>query len=133
MKKDGSGSVVDPLRLKLIEYIGDPKNPFPNRTQMREIVGMASSSGFYNHFSPADLSEIEREGLELRRRAYSRTLAKVDKSLLKKAAKDGDVGAAKLAYQRFEDWKEGQVREFQTGKEGIHITVKFVDGKKDEK
>lgn len=112
-------------RLKLLENIGNPENPFPNRTMMAEICGIGVPT-FYNHFRPVELTEIEAEALELRRRKYAPELAKIDKALIDRAL-DGDTRAIKLCYQRFENWQEGQeVRlsgEIKTINEGVSLEL----------
>jgi hypothetical protein len=91
-------------KLAIIEYIGDPDNPFPNRGQLSEICGI-TDQGLRKHFSPADLSEIERQGLDLRRTRYIKQAANIDAALMRKA-EEGDAQAAKLFYQRIENWSE---------------------------
>ena len=93
-------------RCKLLEYLGNPENPFPNRLQMgKDVLKFKNPAQLYVAFNLEELSEIEKEGLELRRQKYASQLAKVDKGLLEKAAA-GDAAAAKLVYQRFEQWSE---------------------------
>ena len=91
-------------KLAIIEYIGDPENPFPKRLQLSAICGI-TDQGLRKHFSIQDLSEIERQGLDLRRTRYIKQAASVDASLIQKA-EDGDPAAIKLFYQRFENWSE---------------------------
>ncbi|GAB6096411.1 hypothetical protein JCM14469_26640 [Desulfatiferula olefinivorans] len=93
-------------RHKIIEYIGDAEHPFPDRrTIALTVCGYKNHETLYKHFAPAELSEIEAEGLKFRREKYAPHLASADRALLKKAA-EGDVQAAKLCYQRFEGWSE---------------------------
>ena len=93
-------------KLKLVEYIGDPKNDFPDRTTMAlTVLGYSKVESLYRHFSPDELSAIEDEGLQLRRKKYAPELSRVDRGLLKKAS-EGDSKSAKLCYQRFEGWAE---------------------------
>lgn len=104
-------TVKEQHRAKLIEYMGDPSNDFPNRAEMAlTVLGFAHKETLWRHFSPAELCEIEREALEIRRTKYNPEIAKVDKALMKKAA-EGDTAAAKLIYQRFEGWSEKQITE----------------------
>lgn len=96
--------IKDGHRLKLIEYCGNPQNPFPNRDVMSvDVLGFKHKSTIYKRFTPAELTEIEKEALEIRRTKYAADLARVDSGQLKKAA-EGDAAAAKLVYQRFEKW-----------------------------
>ena len=95
-------------RLNLLEYLSNPENPFPTRTDMAlKVIGFSDVSTLYQTFTPAELSAIEAEALTERRKNYSGWLAKVDFGLLKRAA-DGDPAACKLAYQRMESWTEKQ-------------------------
>lgn len=96
----------DKHRLTIIEYIGNPSNDFPNReTIATEVLGFSLRQQLYNTFTVDELSEMEAEGLELRRKKYAPELSKVDTAMLK-AAGEGDSKAAKLCYQRFEGWSE---------------------------
>lgn len=92
--------------LKIVEYIGDCGNDFPDRrTIALTVLGYECDTSLYRMFSPVELADIEAEGLRLRREKYAPHLARVDRALLKKAA-EGDVQAAKLCYQKFEGWSE---------------------------
>lgn len=99
-------SAKEKNRQLMLEYLGDTSNQFITRAQMvTEVLKYKNASAIYNHFTPNELHEIEREALDIRRRKYSAHLAEVDMALLK-AAKEGNPGAAKLVYQRFEGWSE---------------------------
>jgi hypothetical protein len=90
-------------RRKLIEFLGNPENEFPTRYDMaKQVLGFKDSSTLYRHFSVQELCDLEAEALALRRTKYASQLAAVDVSLLKDAKKN--TKAARLAYQRFEDW-----------------------------
>jgi hypothetical protein len=93
-------------RVKLMEYLSEPANRMPSRTELAGILGI-SKPMLYNHFKADELTEIETEALKERRKKYAPHLSKVDISVLEKAA-EGDSQAAKLAYQRFEGWTEKQ-------------------------
>jgi len=93
-------------RIKLLEYMGNPDNPFPTRGKMVELLGITKPT-FYHHFTPEELYAVEAEGLELRRSRYLRYAAEVDGGLIAKAT-EGDPSAVKLFYQRFEKWTEKQ-------------------------
>lgn len=96
-------------REKLLEYLGNPENDFCNRVEMSlKILGYKQQRTIYKHFTPDELSEIEKEALALRRKKYQPQIAKVDKAMLDEA-KDGNERAAKLCYQRFEDWGEKKI------------------------
>jgi len=93
-------------KVKLLEFLGNPENEFYNRYNMaKKVLNFSKSVTLYRSFSPAELSEIEREALKIRRTKYSAEIAKVDKAILRRA-QSGDVQAAKLCFQKFEGWSE---------------------------
>lgn len=93
-------------KIKLIEFLGNPENEFCNRYNMAtKILNFANGETLYRVFTPSELSEIELEALEIRRKRYSPEIAQIDRAVLK-AAKSGDMRAARLCYQRFENWGE---------------------------
>lgn len=115
---------------KLLEYLGNPENLFCNRLQMAvDVLEFKSPAYLYIVFTLDELNEIEAEALAIRRRKYSPEIAKVDKKLFQ-TAQGGDVPAAKLCYQRFEDWSERQRKEITSadGKD-LNWTVEIVDPK----
>ena len=98
-------------RQTIIEYLSNPDNPPMNRTHLStRLLGFASQSVIYCHFTPDELTEIEFEALELRRKCYAVKLAMVDDGLFKEAAKGG-AAEAKLVYERFEGWNPKQIKE----------------------
>lgn len=97
-------------RTKLIEYLANPANkPLRRIDYAIKILGYRHNTRLYSVFTPFEVSQIEREALELRRQQYAVELAKVDKGILKAAA-EGDAHAAKLCYQRFEGWEPSEKR-----------------------
>jgi hypothetical protein len=93
-------------KLKMLEYLGNPDNEWLDRSGVaKQVLGYKNPQPLWRQFSLSELVEIEREALDLRRGKYARHLAHVDHGLLK-AAKAGDARAAKLVYQRFENWSE---------------------------
>ncbi|RJQ76192.1 MAG: hypothetical protein C4519_14865 [Desulfobacteraceae bacterium] len=118
----------DQHRDKLMIYLGNPENEWLSKMRLStEVLGFSQENQIHKIFTPDELREIEMEALELRRQKYSRLVGLVDLALLKKAA-EGDVGAAKLCYQRFENWSERRQHEFEGGV--IVQVVKFgLDGK----
>ena len=93
-------------RTKLVEYLADPSNPILSRAELAtQVLGFKYPQQIHIAFTAAELNEIEREALAIRRGKYASALARVDAGLLKKAA-EGDPAAAKLVYQRFEGWSE---------------------------
>ncbi len=100
-------------KVKLLEYLGNAENDFLSRGDLSTIVlGYKNSKQINRTFTAAELTEIEAEALEIRRKKYSSHISEVDLALLKKAKK-GDAKAAKLVYQRFEGWSEKQINELQ--------------------
>lgn len=88
--------------LKVIEYIGDPENDFPSRTEIAlDILGYADKSGYYALFSTTEMSKIEEDGLDLRKQNSKRERTIVYSALLKEAKK-GNVAACKEYLDRIE-------------------------------
>jgi hypothetical protein len=107
----------DRARIKIIEFIGNPENEFPNRRQIAKVAcGYKDPHYLYKVFAVDELAQIEKEGLEIRRKHCWRQSAAVDQGLFKKAIA-GDVAAIKLFYQRVEGWVEKKQHEF-TDKNG---------------
>ena len=95
----------------LLEYLSNPDNKPVNRKGMSiDVLGFADGTVLYQVFSPEEIRDIEQEALELRRKCYATKLAKVDDGLLERAM-TGDPAAAKLAFQRYEQWSEKQKQE----------------------
>lgn len=93
-------------KAKILEYLSNPDNKPLNRTGLStNVLGFADCSVLYQVFTPEEIRDIEHEALELRRKCYAAKLAQVDDGLLKKAIA-GDPTAAKLAFQRYEQWSE---------------------------
>jgi len=109
---------------KILEYLANPDNEIPYREGLASICGIKRNT-LYLHFTPDELSDLEAEGLEMRRKKYAPQLSKVDKALLEQAA-SGDPKAAKLVYQRFEGWSEKQIVDanLKTEPPGLVINVK---------
>lgn len=117
-------------RQQIIEYLGNPSNEWLCRADIARIaLGYKNPAALYFMFSTDELSEIEAEALEIRRKKYAPEIAEVDKALLKEA-KAGDVKAAKLIYQRFEGWSEKKSIEGHLGLElPKAVELRFVDAK----
>lgn len=91
---------------KLLKYLGNPENGFPNGEVLaKEVLGYRQRQSLYKMFTADELHEIWTEALRIRRKRYAAHLAEVDQALLT-LAKTGDAQAAKLVYQRFEGWSE---------------------------
>ena len=87
----------------LLKYLANPDNEFLNRCRWGSGILGISTATLYEHFTPAEMAEIEDEALIRRRKRYSSNLARVDRALLSRAI-EGDAVAARLVYQRFEGW-----------------------------
>lgn len=89
-------------RTKLIEFIGNPENDFPDRTEMAtSVLGFSQQSTLYRHFSSEELTEIERAGFEIRKGQTAKQRAQVYTALFNQAKK-GNVQAAKEYLDRVE-------------------------------
>lgn len=117
---------------KLLFFMADPENEFPMRCKFVDVIGITKQT-MYKHFTPAELSEIENEGLIMRRTRCAAISARVDKGLIKKA-EDGDAAACKLYYQRIEHWSEKTISDqnlkisLPSGIEVNFSTEAMVDG-----
>lgn len=94
-------------RTELLEYWGNPENYFLSRTHAAlEVLKYSDAAAIYKTFTPAELTEIEAEAMESRRRKTARQRAHVYTALYNEAIK-GNVQAAK----EFLDRTEGKVTE----------------------
>lgn len=71
-------------RDKLLRYLGDPEKTFPSRMAYGKILCI-SMVAVYHHFSPAELTEIENEALEMRKKRTARQRANVLNALYERA------------------------------------------------
>lgn len=91
-------------RDKLLRYLSNADNPWPDRkTLATTVLGYKHSQSIWTVFTGAELNEIEREALDNRRKRYASMLARADMGILRAAA-SGDARAAKLCYEKFENW-----------------------------
>jgi len=126
-KKQKNRRLTALKRQKLIDYLANPDNPPLTRCELStKILGYTHENTIYNLFSPDDLIDIEWEALDLRRKRYARKLMLIDMAVMKRAAAKGDPKAAKLAYQRFENWIEKKANE-HTGKDGKPLFPELTD------
>lgn len=141
-------------RETLLSYLSNPEMPFPIRSQYGDIIGRTKKT-VYDHFTPDELSEIEKEAYKNRKDSCVRQRSNVLKALYDRAigyhhaethvsVYEGDVILTplikryppdKAAAQEFLDRVEGKVVE----KSEIDMTVKnrkfsieFHDYHKDE-
>jgi len=126
-KKQKHRRLIALKRQKLIDYLANPDNPPLTRCELStKILGYTHENTIYNLFSPDDLIDIEWEALDLRRKRYARKLMLIDMAVMKRAIARGDSKAAKLAYQRFENWGEKKYNE-HTGKDGKPLFPELTD------
>jgi len=90
------------LTEKLIEYLADPENDFPSRSEMSvKILGYKNRQSVYTLFRPEELTEIEHRALEERKRRSSRVRAQMYKAL-HELGLSGNVQAIKELLDRLE-------------------------------
>ena len=115
--------IKDIHKISLLEYFSNPANKWPNRSQMaKKVLGYKQTQSMYRIFTVDELAEIEKEGLKLRRQKYCGELAEIDKVMIREA-KDGNVPAGRLCYERFEDWTP---RKVQDSNVSVHIMSEVV-------
>ena len=90
-------------RQRLLTYLSNWDNPFPNRIEMAAILGIKVET-LHFHFTPAEMNEILNDGLELRKKNSAIPRSEIYESM-KQAGKDGVVPAQK----EFLDRTEGKV------------------------
>ena len=121
-------------RALIIDYISDPDNPFPSRSEMALVIcNYKEIASLYKTLTKEQLTEIEAEGLAARRRRYTSLLSDIDKSMISEA-KSGNCAAAKLIYERIEGAVDQGVNVHHSGnilEDGIQIS--FVKAEKKEK
>ncbi len=107
-------------RIKLLEYLENPDNEWLDRTSLAEKVLEIAQPTLYQHFTSEELTEIEIEALNNRRKRYTRQLSEIDKTVLAKA-KTGHPVLINVAYDRF----QGPViqRHEVSGKDGKPIAI----------
>lgn len=71
-------------KIKLLKYLGDPEKEFPSRFQYTKILNISKNT-LYKHFTPYDLSEIENEAVEIRKRSCGRQRTNVLAALYQRA------------------------------------------------
>ena len=112
-------------REKLLEYMSNPDNPVMSRTDLSiQVLGFSRASVLYTFFTPEEITKIEYEALELRRKRYAAKLMAVDMALFDRAI-TGDPQAIKLAYQRLEGWSEKQKSEITLDGPMLQLVLAF--------
>ena len=90
-------------QVQIMEILQDTSIPFPNRTELCELLGIKSRSNLYQMFTLEEIDSLYMEGVAFRREKLKERGAEVDEALLRLAV-HGDVAAIKLYYQRHEGW-----------------------------
>jgi len=112
------------MKLKILAFLADPSREWPTRDEISKVVlGYTHNTGMYRHFDPGELTEIEAEGLRLRRTRYTGEMARIDQAVIRQAC-TGETQAARLAYQRLEGWEPGERVNIQGG-QVIEIVTRF--------
>jgi hypothetical protein len=94
--------VKEENKRKISTYLNDPDNEWMNRTSLGvTICGYKDQRSLYRHFSPEELTEIENESLEERKRRSAGKRAVIYDAMFLKA-KMGDVAAMKEYLDRTE-------------------------------
>ena len=107
----------------LLRYLGNPENEFLTREKLAtQVLGYKNPEAIYDAFTPDELTEINRQALEMRRKKYAPHIAAIDYALLKRA-KEGDVQAIKLVFQRFEGWAEANKTGFDNETIGMILSL----------
>jgi hypothetical protein len=95
-------NVKEENKRKIAAYLGDPDNEWLNRTKLAiTVCGYQGQRSLYRHFSPDELTEIENESLEERKRRSAGKRAVIYDAMFLKA-KEGDVAAMKEYLDRTE-------------------------------
>lgn len=122
-------------RQKIIDFISDPENDFPTRSEMALVIcNYKDICSLYKVHTKEELSEIEAEGLAARRKRYTKDLAEIDKAMISNA-KMGDSTSAKLVYERIEGSVDQNVNHNHSGdllKDGIQISFVKAEKKEDK-
>jgi hypothetical protein len=114
----------DKARVKLLDFLGNPDMPWPSRGDLSTyVLGYKNPHHIHNIFTAVELHEIDTEALVLRRQKYAPKIAEVDKGMLGKAPHD--TQAARLIYQRFEDWAPRKRHEV-SGPTGEPIEISLI-------
>jgi len=71
-------------RINLLEYLGNPEINFPIRAKYNGVLGITKQA-MYLHFTPEELTQIEFEAVEIRKKRSNRQRTKVLKALYKRA------------------------------------------------
>ena len=108
--------------------LSDPDNEWLNRTKLAiTVCGYPGQRSLYRYFSPEELTEIETEALEERKRRSSGKRAVIYDAMFLKA-KEGDVAAMKEFLDRIEGKVVTKTENKNENTGNITVNVKF--GKK---
>ncbi len=79
--RDNPGATTAAHKKNLVLYLADPEEGFVKRSKYPEILGITRDTLYY-HFSPLDLTDIEKEAFEIRKAALTHQIASVYDKLL---------------------------------------------------
>jgi hypothetical protein len=105
----------------LLGFLGNPENDYPPRVEYARILSVSTKT-LYQHFSPADLQDIENEAYEIRKKNSTRQRSIVLGALYQEA-QTGNVSAAK----EFLDRTEGKVTEKHEHGGDMTATIRWQD------
>ena len=117
-------------RFKILEYLSDPENEFLSRGELSiTVLGYKQNRTIYRTFTPDELTEIEFQAFEERKRKSVRRRSKVYDAMYNEAI-GGNVQAAK----EFLDRTEGKVKEkadmTEQPAQPVKVVIEVVDGRK---
>ena len=105
--EDRTISAGERNRAKLLKYLSDPDNDWPKRQDYSiQILGYKRDNAMYQHLSPPEITDIEKEALEVIKAQSSRQ-RRVLYAALFEEGKTGNVQAIK----EFLDRTEGKIKD----------------------
>lgn len=84
-KEQGATPAKLAAKRKLMEHLSDPEKDFPRRIRFGEVCGWKNRNNIYRHFTPEELTEIETEALEERKKRCTRKRSNILDALYKRA------------------------------------------------
>ena len=106
-REDRTVSAGERNRAKLLKYLSDPDNDWPKRQEYSiQILGYKRDNAMYQHLSPPEITDVEKEALEVIKAQSSRH-RKVLYAALYREGKKGNVKAIK----EFLDRTEGKIKD----------------------
>ncbi len=73
-------------RVKLLDFLGNPENDWPTREKYStQVLGYQKSNQIYHFWTPTEITEIELEAIEIRKKRTAGQRARTLQSLYRKA------------------------------------------------